>query len=70
MDVKVSFMDRFSMVQDTLESLEMLTIRWLVMLYRWESGSDAAMVLTEPLGGSCVWLMSQLTLGSGNPPLE
>lgn len=66
----VSFMGRFSMVHDTMESLEMLTIRWLVMLYRWESGSDAAWVLTEPSGGSSVWLMSQWTAGSGKPPVE
>lgn len=58
-DVKVSFMDWFSMVHDTLESLEMLTIRWLVTLYRRESGSDAATVLTDPLGGFWVSLMSQ-----------
>lgn len=31
-DVKVWFMDRFCMMHDTLESLEMLTIRWLVTL--------------------------------------
>lgn len=59
MEVEVSFMDRFSMVHDTLESLEMLTVRWLVTLYRWESESGAVTVLTEPSGGSSVLLMSQ-----------
>lgn len=58
-DVRVSFRDGFSMAHDTLESLEMLTVRWLVMLYRRESGSGAARVLTEPSGGSSVSLMSQ-----------
>lgn len=59
MDVRVWFVDGFSMVHDTLESLEMLTVRWLVMLYSRESGSAAARVLTEPSGGSSVSLMSQ-----------
>ena len=54
MDVKLSFMGRFSIVHDTTVSLEMLTVSWLVTLYRWESGSIAAMVVTEPSGGSSV----------------
>lgn len=58
-DVKVSFMKRFFMMHDTLASLEMLTVRWLVMLYRWVSASGATWVFTEPLGGSSVSLMSQ-----------
>lgn len=32
--VTLSIVDRFSMVHVTLDPVEMLTFRWLVMLYR------------------------------------
>lgn len=51
-EVVVSFRVRFSTMHVTVDSLEMLAVKWLVMLYRYESGSNVAWVSTEPSGGS------------------
>lgn len=58
-ELSVWFMGRFSMMHETLASLETLMVRWLVTLYRLEPGCDAFRVLTAAEGGVSVLLMSQ-----------